>query len=243
MIPPPEVQPQSIPGDREPFWSYTDLFLFAALLFASLVASLFFAVLIAKLPGLGLSWKLILPQLVLYALGLTGLASIFRLRYDRPLWRSVGWKRTSLSTTLSTILAGPLLLFALGAIGAVLRTPQIDLPFQQMLGSTGTTVLLGIIVAILGPVCEELAFRGFLMPLLVRSLGVPGGIVITGFMFGGLHAYEYEWSWRHVLLISLAGCVFGWAKYKTQSTVTSALMHSSFNLTQFAALLWQARTL
>jgi membrane protease YdiL (CAAX protease family) len=46
-----------------------------------------------------------------------------------------------------------------------------------------------------------------------------------------------------MLLISLVGCVFGWAKYKTQSTATSALMHSTFNLTQFAAFLAQSRTL
>ena len=76
-------------------------------------------------------------------------------------------------------------------------------------------VLLGILVVILGPVCEELAFRGFLMPLLMRSLGAAGGIVVTGIIFGSMHGYEYQWSWRHMLLISLVGCVFGWAKYKT----------------------------
>jgi membrane protease YdiL (CAAX protease family) len=123
-----------------------------------------------------------------------------------------------------------------------LHTPEIDLPFQQMLGNAATTISLGIVVVILGPVCEELAFRGFLMPLLVRSLGAAGGIVLTGFIFGSIHGYEYEWSWRHMLLISLVGCVFGWAKYKTQSTAAAAFMHATFNLTQFAAFLWQART-
>jgi membrane protease YdiL (CAAX protease family) len=46
-----------------------------------------------------------------------------------------------------------------------------------------------------------------------------------------------------MLLISVAGCVFGWAKYKTGSTAASAFMHSTFNLTQFAALLINARTI
>jgi membrane protease YdiL (CAAX protease family) len=112
-----------------------------------------------------------------------------------------------------------------------------------MLGSSATIILLGILVVILGPVAEELAFRGFLMPLLVRSIGVAGGIVVTGIIFGSVHGYEYQWSWRHMLLISTAGCVFGWVKYKTQSTVASALMHSTFNLTQFAAFLVQQRSL
>jgi uncharacterized protein len=243
MIPPPELYPQPTPHRPPPFWDYTDLFLFAMLLIASLGVSLLFALLLIKLTTLALGWKLILPQLVLYALGLTGIAAIFRLRYDRPLWRSLGWNPTPLSITLSALLAGPLLAVALGMLGAALHTPEIDLPFQQMLGSTATTISLGIVVVILGPVCEELAFRGFLMPLLMRSLGAAGGILATGFIFGSIHGYEYEWSWRHMLLISLVGCVFGWAKNKTQSTAAAALMHATFNLTQFAAFLWQARTL
>ena len=96
---------------------------------------------------------------------------------------------------------------------------------------------------IVGPVAEELAFRGFLMPLLIRSLGAASGIILTGFIFGSVHGYEYEWSWRYMLLISLVGCVLGWAKYRTNSTIASALMHSTFNLTQFVAYLVQSRTL
>jgi hypothetical protein len=38
------------------------------------------------------------------------------------------------------------------------------------------------------------------------------------------------------------GCVFGWAKHKAHSTAAAAFMHSTFNLTQFAAFLWHART-
>lgn len=243
MIPPPDTYPPPSPHNPPPFWDYNDLFLFAALLVASLGVSLVFALLLMKFTTLSLGWKLILPQLALYALGLSGLGALLRFRYDQPLWRSLDWKPTSQWITLAALLAGPVLAISIGLIGAALKTPEIDLPFQQMLGSGATTLSLGIVVVILGPVCEELAFRGFLMPLLIRSLGAAGGILATGFLFGSIHGYEYEWSWRHMLLISLVGCVFGWAKYKARSTVASALMHSTFNLTQFAAFLWQARTL
>ena len=73
------------------------------------------------------------------------------------------------SAAAGAILAGPLLMISIGLLGVALRTPEIDLPFEDMLGSRGTVVLLGTFVVILGPVCEELAFRGFLMPLLIRS--------------------------------------------------------------------------
>jgi hypothetical protein len=242
MIPQPDPSPQPTTHRPPPFWDYTDLFVFAMLLFASLGVSLFFAILLVKFTTLAVGWKLILPQLVLYALGLTGLAAIFRFRYDQPLWRSLGWEPTSLSITLSTLFAGPVLALTLGLIGAALHPPEIELPFQQMLGSTATTISLGIVVAILGPLCEELAFRGFLMPLLVRSVGTAAGIIITGIIFGSMHGYEYQWSWQYILLISLAGCVFGWAKYKAQSTAAAAFMHSTFNLAQFAGFLWRIRT-
>jgi hypothetical protein len=144
---------------------------------------------------------------------------------------------------LATFVAGPALALSVGLLGSALRTPQINLPFQEMLGSPPTTVMLGFVVVILGPLCEELAFRGFLMPLLIRSLGAAGGIIITGIVFGCAHGYEYEWSWQYMLLISLVGCALGWAKYKTGSTAASAFMHSTFNLTQFAAFLYQSKPL
>ena len=186
---------------------------------------------------------LLLIQTVWYFLAFGSVAALFRFRYQQRFWPALGWRSISFAVAAGALLAGPLLTFSVGLLGSALRMPEIDLPFEQMLGSRGTTVLLGILVVILGPVAEELAFRGFLMPLLVRSIGAVGGVVLTGVIFGGVHGYEYQWSWQYMLLISLAGCVFGWAKYKTQSTVTGALMHCTFNLTQFVALLLRSRTL
>ena len=51
--------------------------------------------------------------------------------------------------------------------------------------------------------------------------------MLTGVLFGSLTAMNIEWSWQYMLLISVAGCVFGWARYKTQSTAAAAFMHST----------------
>jgi membrane protease YdiL (CAAX protease family) len=114
------------------------------------------------------------------------------------------------------------------------------MPFRQMLGNRPTIILFSIFVVILGPLAEELAFRGFLMPLLIRSFGPILGIVGTGVLFGALHAYEYSWSWRHVVLITAAGTTFGWVRYKTGSIAASIFMHATYNLTQLAAFFAQA---
>jgi membrane protease YdiL (CAAX protease family) len=72
-------------------------------------------------------------------------------------------------------------------------------------------------------------------------LGAAAGILGTGALFGLLHAPEYAWSWRHVLLITAAGSAFGWVRYKSGSTAASTFMHAAYNLTQFAAFLGQAQ--
>jgi membrane protease YdiL (CAAX protease family) len=242
MIPQPEPASPT-PHRPQPFWGYPDLLFFIGLCIPCLlIAGLLVraAKIFAPMPT---PIQLLAVQSVWYFLAFGAVAALFRIRYDQPFWQSLGWLPISFSTAAGAILAGPLLMIAIGLLGAALRPPEIELPFEQMLGSPVTTVLLGALVVILGPVAEELAFRGFLMPLLMRSVGAVSGIVLTGVIFGTAHGYEYRWSWQYMVLISLVGCVFAWAKYKTRSTITCALMHSTFNLAQFAALLWRSRTL
>jgi membrane protease YdiL (CAAX protease family) len=85
-------------------------------------------------------------------------------------------------------------------------------------------------------VAEELIFRGFLQPLLVRSLGAVPGILAAAVPFGLLHFSEYGNSWRHAVLISGAGAAFGWMRHATGSTKASTLMHAAYNALFFASL-------
>jgi uncharacterized protein len=240
LTPTPSPQP---PAPNVPFFDYTDLFVFVGICIPCLFIALLLVHAARLFTHIPTPVQLLLVQSVWYFLVFGSVAALFRFRYDRPFWQSLGWRPISLMAAAGAILAGPLLALTVGLLGSALRTPEINLPFEEMLGSSATKVLLGMLVVILGPIAEELAFRGFLMPLLIRSLGAAGGVILTGIIFGSVHGYEYQWSWQYMLLISLVGCVLGWTKYKTQSTVASALMHSTFNLTQFAAFLAQQRSL
>lgn len=236
-VPEPPIPP------RDPFFDYTDLFFFIGFCIPGIFIALLLVRAIRLVAPMPTPVQLLLVQSIWYFLVFGSVAVLFRIRYDRPFWTSLGWRPMPFTAAAGAMLAGPLLALSIGLLGSALRTPEINLPFEEMLGSAGTKIFLGILVVVLGPISEELAFRGFLMPLLIRSLGPAAGIVLTGIIFGSVHGYEYQWSWQFMLLISLAGCVFGWARYKTQSTVTSALMHSTFNLAQFAAFLVQQRSI
>ncbi len=231
------------PISKSPFFDYADFFFFIALAIPSLFLAYAIVAGARFITPMSKPAQALLIQIVWYVLIFGALAALFRFRYGKPFWSSLDWRHVAVTTSLGALLAGPVLALTVSLLGSALRTPDIQLPFEQMLESRSTLVLLGLLLVVLGPIAEELAFRGFLMPLLIRTLGAAAGVVLTGIIFGSIHGYEYKWSWQFMLLISVVGCVFGWVKYKTRSTITSALMHATFNLTQFAALLVQAQSL
>jgi membrane protease YdiL (CAAX protease family) len=120
--------------------------------------------------------------------------------------------------------------------GVLLRTPDINSPMKELLADPFSVVLLAIFGTTLAPLCEELLFRGFLQPLLVRSFGAAAGILIAALAFGLLHLQEYGNSWRHGLLITLAGASFGWVRRRTGSTKAAVVMHATYNAVFFVAL-------
>jgi uncharacterized protein len=97
-------------------------------------------------------------------------------------------------------------------------------------------IFFGLIAIVFAPVFEELFFRGFVQPLLSRTLGTLAGIVITALLFGALHGFEYSWVWQYTVFISLVGIVLGFVRARTGSTIPSTVMHGFFNAVSVVAL-------
>jgi membrane protease YdiL (CAAX protease family) len=64
-------------------------------------------------------------------------------------------------------------------------------------------------------------------------------IVVTALPFSALHGPQYAWSWRHLLLLTLASVAFGWVRYRSASTAAAAFTHAGYNLTFLIAYLVQ----
>jgi uncharacterized protein len=227
--------------ERYPFWSYTDVGLFfafavPALLIGWLAVEGFFAVL-----GLHLEPRAVEPlaqQLVGYVILFAALMLQFRVQYDRPFWQSLAWRPMRMPLGW-VVTCGLLAAFAVSLIGYLIRTPNTENTITELMRDRVSLVLMVIFGTTFGPVCEELAFRGFLQPILVRSVGPVLGILTTALPFGLLHYREYGNSWRHVVILSASGAAFGWMRHKTGSTKAAALMHASFNALAFAAVIAQ----
>ena len=163
---------------------------------------------------------------------------IFRVQYDRPFWQSLGWKWNGVPV-FACLIYGIALNFLVYLIARLVHTPPASGPLVDMMKDRSALIVMAIFGSTAAPLFEELAFRGFLQPLLVRDLGPLGGIVLTSIFFGGLHYSEYGSSWRSALLVTVAGAAFGCMRQWTGSTAAAALMHASYNGLQFVALLSQ----
>jgi membrane protease YdiL (CAAX protease family) len=221
--------------EDEAFWTYRDLALFLGLsvpclLGGALIVKVALLALYVSTPHKAL--ELLPGQFLGYALLYTALALLLRFEYGRPFWPTLGWRRPKLPIPTIAV-SGFVLAFTIAILGALFKTPEVPAPMKELLSDRASLIAVAIFGVTLGPLCEELAFRGFLQPLFIRSLGVAPGIALSGLAFGLLHLPQYGFSWQHGVLITLAGAAFGWMRWASGSTLGSTIMHSTYNLTLF----------
>lgn len=243
------TEPESMIAEEEPrpevpFWSWLD----AAVLFALAVPCLFGAVFLSKgifalapVPSSD-AVKAITLQFTAYALWFGVLILLLKTRYEQPFWRSLGWI-VPWARMGVTLFAGPVLVLLVAVLGQLMNTPVIDNSIEKLLHGRMAILVVGFFASTLGPLAEELIFRGFLQPLMIRSLGVAGGILGSSLPFALLHGPQYSWSWQHIVLLVLASSVFGYTRHRTGSTAASTLVHATYNLTFFAGFLLQRKEL
>jgi membrane protease YdiL (CAAX protease family) len=218
-------------AQRDPFWTWQDvvLFLLLALPCMLIAASLTKAALfIFHLENVPKGLKELPAEFLFYGLWFPMLALLFRMKYNAPFWKSMHWVYPPYAI-LPALINGVLLALIVGLLGYLLRTPMIESPMQELMRDRKSAIAVTFLAVTLGPICEELIFRGLLQPLLTRSLGAPLAIVLSAIPFALLHGPQYGWVWQTVVLVTVAGIAFGYVRYKTGSTAIAALTHATYN--------------
>ena len=134
--------------------------------------------------------------------------------------------------------AGILLSLALQALAHLLPVPK-NLPIDTFFRTPAEAWVITIFGVTLAPLMEELFFRGFLYPVLARSLGLTAAIFITAFTFALLHGSQLLFSWGPVLVIFLVGTVLTMVRAYKNSVAASFLVHVAYNGT-ISALMFAA---
>jgi hypothetical protein len=223
-----------VPQKGETFWGWHDFVLFASITVLSLG--------VAMLAGAGIhhlfhvsearmNIVMMLGQMAAYGLAFLALKFMFQAEYGEPLLESLHWLPTPIAA-VRLMLMGLALAVVIALLSTLMNIKQLDNPMTRLLSDRPTAIVIAVLSVTLGPLAEELAFRGLLQPLVIRSVGVIPGIAATSLLFGAMHLQQYG-AWQSVVLISLAGAGFGTMRYWTGSTKASAFMHAGYNSALF----------
>ncbi len=170
---------------------------------------------------------------------------------DSPFWRSLGWKKLQ-----SDPIEGkgrPWMYFLSGCglsifvVIASSRVKEVDnVPIQEFFKSRAGAFSLMAMAVLVAPLVEETVFRGYLYPVFVRitsavlrffgmefssatRTGVVTSIMLTGTLFGLMHAPQLGWTWGLVSLLTLVGVIFTFARAWTGTVLASFLLHLGYN--------------
>lgn len=102
--------------------------------------------------------------------------------------------------------------------------------------ASGHVLTLGFALVVIAPLMEELLFRGFLFRGYAASrLGVTGAILLTSVIWAAMHVqYEIFYIGQIIVL----GCVFGWIRWRSGSTLLTIILHAVVNLTALLQVAW-----
>jgi len=241
-----------LPEDLRVPWNWLDLlFLIAVAVSGTIVITL---LLVQGFAIFGLSFRqiqksasdenlfLIFNQTLLSALLLAYLAAQMRHSFRSPFWRTIGWRPLETGHTpraaayLGLILSGFMLAILVTVSSAVFKAPQ-KTPIEQFFGDRRSALLLMSMAVLLAPVLEETIFRGYIYPVIARSFGVNISILVTGTLFGLLHASQLWGAWAQIAMLIVVGIIFTYARARTRTVVASYLLHVSYNSCLFLGFL------
>ena len=234
-VAPPPTRPPLV---ENPIWNGWDVLLIAALTFVTMLVLQLLVIagavwlfyphsnlaMVAQKPIL-----LLVSQFLIYAAVAACMVMLVEGKYHVPFWRAIRWNWPRSEWKLLAV--GAAMLVTLGMLQNLLPMPK-DTPFEHLFDRPRDAYLLAIIAVSLGPLIEELFFRGFMYPVLARRWGAAWGIVLTALPFGLIHLPQYGWAWGAALVIVLVGVVCGVVRAVTGSVGASFLVHAGYNGTQ-----------
>jgi membrane protease YdiL (CAAX protease family) len=93
----------------------------------------------------------------------------------------------------------------------------------------------------LGPVLEEVVFRGYLFAFLIwmfTRVDKAGrnrlAVVFAAVVFAAVHLAQPGVSWLQVACITMTGTLYGWIRCRSGSTGPAAVLHATYNLALYA---------
>ena len=202
------------------------------------------AMLLGPVLAIGVSWLILgqaptqvqiaIPgQFAAYSLWLAAVWILLR-SPTASFWQTIGWRWPDNGPWVYLAL-GPGLALATGLIANLLHAKNIQNGLMEQLLADPVACRLLVLFGVTGaPLIEELLFRGLILPVAVRDLGIVAGLLVTSIPFSLMHGPMYDWSWQHLSLLVIVGIAFGLIRIRSNSTLASTITHGAYNLMMFA---------
>jgi len=153
---------------------------------------------------------------------------------------NLGFRKSEMpaSSIAAWVIGGYFLLYGSVAVYNVIVTvlgleflePSEQLP-ENVFDSTAVVAIAGVAIVLAAPIAEEVFFRGFLFPGLLRYIPMLPSALASGAIFSLAHG-----NIGLIIPFSIVGAILAWLYVKTNSLLTPILVHLLFNLTSFSIL-------
>jgi membrane protease YdiL (CAAX protease family) len=251
----PEMAPvaveQQLPAPKETShnspWNGWDVTRIAVLLFILPFVVVPFVALAAKrifypaLPWIAVAqkpWIALSTQFVWYVLILAYMIMFVEGTFHRRFWEAIQWNWPGRNWALFVPIG--MLMVSFEGLERFFKIPK-HVPMEDFLSTPQAALMTAIFAVTLGPLMEELFFRGFLYPVLARRFGVTASVVVTAAGFGIIHGAQLAFAFGLVFIIFLVGLVLTIVRAKTNSVGASFLVHVAYNSTIVAMGIVAAR--
>jgi membrane protease YdiL (CAAX protease family) len=235
----------NVPQDLRTPWGGTELLIFVGFAVFSFVV-LEVLLQIFLLVGLHMTRRQILRFLTTsaaYAVGFQAVWSCILLLFllvmirgyhGARFWTSLGWRKLRFRTVpASTIylicIFGGVTLAMFVAFVSHFTGPKTNLPIQEYFHTRANIIWLMVFGIGFAPLFEETLFRGYLYPVFARKWGIPAGVIITGVLFGMMHALQLWGGWLEIAMLIFVGIVLTFIRARARSVLASYLVHLSYN--------------
>ena len=153
-----------------------------------------------------------------------------RLTAGHPTAEQFGLRRVAPLKGLGWLVATWVVFIAFSGIWAAALGVDENDDLPQELGADDSSTALffvAVLVCVAAPIAEELFFRGFCFTALRRWIGVAGGAIATGVIFGAIHAGSAD----AVFLVPLGvfGALLCVLYHRTGSLLPSIVLHALNN--------------
>jgi len=184
------------------------------------------------------STSVLLPVLLQVIISLSVLVAIYLIvnrKYHVSVTQAMGISTekftehfvTGLFVSLLLVLSTTIVSIMFSYFGEIPKDgPYTNLPVEKLR-------IISILAVFLAPAVEEIFFRGFMQPALIKALGLTGGVLSTAIIFGLSHAQYHNYSIA-LVAVTIIGLILGITREKTQSVVPGIIAHLMNNL--YAAL-------